>query len=87
MPIRQRFAFLEPLAKERVGLKHDPVSDVVPRSGFKTSDRVQGQGAGRSITRSIHWVCEHLSEACDAPQCNRIGANPASRGNAAIGAS
>jgi hypothetical protein len=24
------------------------------RSGFKTSDQVQGQGAGRSITRSIH---------------------------------
>jgi len=30
-------------------------------------------------------VCEHLPEACDAPQCNRIDANPASLGNAAIG--
>jgi len=36
------------------------------RSGFKTSDQVQGQGASRSITRSIRIVCEHLSEACNA---------------------
>jgi hypothetical protein len=28
---------------------------------------------------------EHFEEACDAPECNRIGAKPASRGNAAIG--
>jgi hypothetical protein len=39
------------------------ISDMMPRSGFKASDRVQGQGAGRSRKRSIHWVCEHLSEA------------------------
>jgi hypothetical protein len=36
------------------------------RSGFKTSDQVQGQGAGRSRKRSIHGVCEHLSEVCNA---------------------
>ena len=35
------------------------------RSGFKTSDQVQGQGAGRSRKRSIRIVCEHLSEACN----------------------
>jgi len=32
------------------------------RSGFKTSDQVQGQGAGRSITRSPPEADEHLSE-------------------------
>ena len=35
------------------------------RSGFKTSDQVQGQGAGRSITRSPAngGMSMHLSEA------------------------
>jgi hypothetical protein len=36
------------------------------RSGFKTSDQVQGQGV-RPIEKAQHtWVCEHLSEACNA---------------------
>jgi hypothetical protein len=36
------------------------------RSGFKTSDLVQGLGV-RPIEKAQHtWVCEHLSEACNA---------------------
>jgi len=36
------------------------------RSGFKTSDQVQGQGV-RPIGKAQHtWVCEHLPEACNA---------------------
>jgi hypothetical protein len=31
-----------------------PSSHLLHRSGFKTSDQVQGQGAGRSGKRSIH---------------------------------
>jgi hypothetical protein len=27
---------------------------------------------------------EHFKAVCDAPKCNKIGANPISRGNAAI---
>jgi len=34
-----------------------------PRSGFKISDQVQGQGAGRSRKRSPPQADEHLSEA------------------------
>jgi hypothetical protein len=38
----------------------------ISRSGFKTSDQVQGQGV-RPIEKAQHtWVCEHLSEACNA---------------------
>jgi len=38
------------------------------RSGFKTSGQVQGQGAGRSITRSPAngGMSMHLSEVCNA---------------------
>jgi hypothetical protein len=37
------------------------------RSGFKTSDKVQGQGI-RQIGKAQHtWVCEHLPEAYAAP--------------------
>jgi len=38
---------------------------IIIRSGFKTSDQVQGQGAGRSGKRSIRVVCEHLPEVCN----------------------
>jgi len=39
-------------------------------SGFKTSDQVQGQGAGRSRKRSPPHILadEHLAEACNPPR-------------------
>ena len=43
------------------------------RSGSKTPDQVQGQGAGRSRKRSIRLVCEHLSEVCNAAIGPRMG--------------
>ena len=39
---------------------------------------------GNVVVLSIRAVCEHLLEVCDAPQCNRTDANPASLGNAAL---
>jgi hypothetical protein len=36
------------------------------RSGFKTSDQVQGQGVRPAGKAQHTWVCEHLPEACNA---------------------
>jgi hypothetical protein len=37
------------------------------RSGFKTSDQVQGQGAEADRESAAYMrVCEHLSEVCNA---------------------
>jgi hypothetical protein len=35
------------------------------RSGFKTVDLVQGQGAGRRKSAAYRLVCEHFEEACN----------------------
>jgi hypothetical protein len=35
--------------------------------------------------RHLAAICEHFKEAHDAPWFNKIDANPASRGNTAIG--
>jgi hypothetical protein len=44
----------------------DLTNEIIHRSGFKTSDQVQGQGV-RTIGKAQHtWVCEHLPEACNA---------------------
>jgi len=37
------------------------------RSGFKISDHVREQGAGRWKSAAYIWVCEHFEEICDAP--------------------
>jgi len=44
----------------------------------------KSQADEKVVVPRIRMVCEHFKEACDAPQCYRIDANPASRGNAAI---
>ena len=49
----------------------------MPRSGFKTSDQVQGQGAGRSITRSIHVYVSIYRRPVLHPNLKKSGANPA----------
>jgi len=40
----------------------------------------QAQADRESRCSQHTWAGEHLSEVCDAAQCIRIGANPASRG-------
>jgi hypothetical protein len=32
----------------------------------KAQIRFKGKASGRAGKRSIHWVCEHLLEACNA---------------------
>jgi len=84
---------LPPLSEE--GKDGQPIE---PRPGFvskgltenlevvsKPQIRLNGKASGRLRKRSIRTVCEHLLEACDAPQYNRIDANPATLGNTAIG--
>jgi len=43
------------------------------RSGFKTSGQVQGQGAGRSITRSIHGYVSIYRRSATQPLGLRWG--------------
>jgi hypothetical protein len=49
-----------------IGNRKLPSNQTLIRSGFKTSDQVQGQGV-RPIGKAQHtWVCEHLPEVCNA---------------------
>jgi hypothetical protein len=43
------------------------------------------QGVSQRKSAVYMRVCEHFKEAHDAPWFNKIDANPASRGNTAIG--
>ncbi|MGD9225656.1 MAG: transglycosylase SLT domain-containing protein, partial [Desulfobacterales bacterium] len=47
------------------------------RSGFKTSDQVQGQGAGRSTKRSIHGYVSIYRRPVLHPNLKKSDANPA----------
>ena len=51
------------------------------RSGFKASDQVQGQGAGRSITRSIHGYVSIYRRPATQPLDLRWGFESTSKTN------
>ena len=87
-----RFEKSGTLAHLRSGFKiPDPVQENTRKTSGRSAAALQRLGlwrdkSGRSLFSAYTGVCEHLPEACDALSCKKIDANPAQRGNAAIGA-